>query len=465
MTTETLKLASDPAADSATLEPVKRNLYLRLWRGLPRELGFLLLTLPIATLGFGLGMILMSGGAGTVVTFFIGVFLFAAAFYVARAFGTVELVRLGWAGRPEIARPRWSTEPGFWGWLRSLFANGHYWLYLLHTTVVNYLVSLVTWTVTIVWLSIGLGGITHWFWARFLPTGDRYPGNASRWLLDVFGDPAVNWRESGLDFLALDSLMFGLLGLILLAIFPFIAHLFVLIHDAIARAMLGAFPSDALQRQVRDLSASRGAAIAAEGHSLRRLERDIHDGPQQRLVRLQMDIASAERQLDTNPDAAKALLASASEQSHEALEELRALSRGFAPPILMDRGLVAALQSLGVRSSLRVTVESSLDAELDLPQELERNAYFIVSELLTNAEKHAAAQTVTVTLSTRRIPEGDDWWLDVSVTDDGAGGAQVMAGHGLDGLTERVHGFGGILELSSPVGGPTVVTAHLPITY
>jgi signal transduction histidine kinase len=453
MTTETLTSTTD----SATLEPVKGNLYLRLWRGVPRELGFLLLALPIATLGFGSGLILMSGGAGTVVTFFIGVFLFIGLFYVSRAFGTVELIRLGWAGRPAVARPHWSTDPGFWGWLRSMFTNGHYWLYVLHTTIVNYVVSLVSWTVTVVWLATGLGGVTHWFWGYFLPSNGRNPGNVSRWLFDVFGDRSVDWSNSGLNFAALDSVVFAVLGVAFLATLPFITHVFVLLHDVIARTMLGAFPSDDLKRQVRELNASRSAAVAAEGHSLRRLERDIHDGPQQRLVRLQMDIAAAERQLDSDPDAAKALLASAKDQSHEALEELRALSRGFAPPILMDRGLVAALQSLAARSSLTVSVDSQLD-DVELSQELQRNAYFVASELLTNAVKHSQATTAKLAVGAH-----GNGLLDVVAEDDGHGGASVVAGHGLAGLVERLHGLGGTLTISSPVGGPTVITAHLPM--
>src|SRR5690606_8327442 len=118
----------------------------------------------------------------------------------------------------------------------------------------------------------------------------------------------------------------------------------------IAEGMLGAGRADALTEQVDALAASRGAAVAAEGHSLRRLERDIHDGPQQRLVRLQMDLASAERALESDPEGARARIAEAAEQSKAALDELRALSRGFAPPILLDRGLTAALESLAVRS-------------------------------------------------------------------------------------------------------------------
>jgi signal transduction histidine kinase len=207
-----------------------------------------------------------------------------------------------------------------------------------------------------------------------------------------------------------------------------------------------------------------GAAISAEGHSLRRLERDIHDGPQQRLVRLQMDLAAADRQLDADPERARGLIAEAMEQSREALEELRALSRGFAPPILLDRGLIAALESAAVRSTVPTRVVSELPDGTELPQEIERNAYFIASEALVNAAKHASATDIEVRVATRRVADGDHTWLDVIVTDDGTGGAESVPGHGLAGLEERLRGLGGTLEVQSPVGGPTIVSAHLPVT-
>jgi signal transduction histidine kinase len=460
MTTETI----ETAPTSATLEGVSDNLYLRLWRGVPRELGLLLLALPIAAAGFGVTIGLLSAGLSTIVTFFLGVFLLAGMLYVSRGFGTLELVRLEWAGRPRIERPEWPREPGFWGWVRSLFGNGHYWLYTLHTMVVGYIVSLVTWTITVTWVAVSLGGTTYWIWGRFIPEGNS-PWFLSRWLFGVFGDRSVDWATAGLDWRMLDNVVELILGLVFLATLPFVTHLLVLLHDATARGLLAPFASDALRRQVTSLSASRGAAISAEGHSLRRLERDIHDGPQQRLVRLQMDLAAAERQLDVDPDAARALLAQAREGSQEALDELRALSRGFAPPILLDRGLVAALESLASRSALPVTVESTLDPAVELPQEIERNAYFVASELVTNAVKHSGAHAVAVSVGLRRIPERDEWWLDVAVTDDGRGGAASVDGHGLAGLEERLRGLGGLLELSSPAGGPTVVTGHLPVTY
>jgi signal transduction histidine kinase len=173
-----------------------------------------------------------------------------------------------------------------------------------------------------------------------------------------------------------------------------------------------------------------------------------------------MDLAAADRKLDKDPKAARVLLEEALQQSKDALEELRALSRGFAPPILMDRGLVAALESLAVRAAVPTSVVDRLDGA-SLPPELERNAYFIAAEALTNAAKHAEAEHAEVTVSVV-AGEGDERSLDVVVSDDGKGGAAAIDGHGIAGLEERVHGLGGTFEVSSPEGGPTVVTAHLP---
>jgi signal transduction histidine kinase len=462
---------TDPATkmpDSGTLgavstTPVRRPpSYWRLWAGVPRELGFLVLTFPIALVGFVTTVTLLSAGAGTLVTFFIGVFLLIGALYVSRGFGILELLRLEWAGRPRIERPEWQdarARQGFWGWLRSVVGNGHYWLYLLHTLVINFAVSLITWVITIVWVSVGLGSLSYGLWWRALPHdgGNWYLAD---WALGLFGATATGATRE-----ALEVVFTLLVGVIMVALLPFITRGLVLLHHVIARVVLGAFRSDALQREVIALSASRGAAVSAEGHSLRRLERDIHDGPQQRLVRLQMDLAAADRQLDTDPGKARALMAEAMVQSREALEELRALSRGFAPPILLDRGLVAALESLTVRSPIPIRLVNELDAGVDLPQEIERNAYFVASELLTNVAKHSSATDIELWVGLRRVPEPDATWLDVTVTDNGTGGATVTDGHGLAGLDERLRGLGGILTVSSPLGGPTVVTAHLPVTY
>jgi signal transduction histidine kinase len=338
-----------------------------------------------------------------------------------------------------------------------VLGNGHYWLHLLWAALVNFVVSLVTFTVMVSWVATALGGVSYWFWSIFLPHDgqDVYPAH---WLLTHLG-----LLPAGTDAEATDKIAYLVVGLLFLVTLPLVIRGLVWAHWGVARGMLGAFRSDALRQQVTDLSASRSAAVAAEGTALRRLERDIHDGPQQRLVRMQMDLAAADRQLDGDPEHARRLIGEALAQSKEALDELRALSRGFAPPILLDRGLVAALESLADRGIAPTRVESTLPAGTQLPEEIERNAYFIAAEAVTNAAKHAEPTTVTIALALRRIPETGRSWLDLSVSDDGLGGAGIQPGHGLANLRERVQGVGGTLEITSPAGGPTTIAAHLPV--
>ncbi|BDZ56251.1 sensor histidine kinase [Agromyces marinus] len=462
MTTLTDPAAPEAGAPASTTDAgPRRRGYGRLWAGVPRELGYLLLGFPVALVAFVTLVTLFSTGVSLLVVV-VGLVIIVASLYTARGFGTFELVRLGWTGRPGIRRPRWdAAAPGGDGPWRAFFApfvDGHYWLYLLHGMVVAPIVALFSWTVTVVWLSIALGGLTYWIWAIFLPQGSRDVWPADRVLDGVWpgGSAAV-----GLDPLAIEVIAQFALGAVFALTLPLITAGLTRMHDGIGRGMLGAWRSEALERQVRHLSASRGAAVQAEDAALRRLERDIHDGPQQRLVRLQMDLAAIERRLDADPAAAKDLLAEARDQARDTLDELRALSRGFAPPLLQDRGLASALESLAARSPVPVELEWLLPADAALPAAIERNAYFIAAELLTNAAKHSGASAIRLRLADRDTG-ATGHWLDLWVTDNGHGGAVSVPGHGLSGLDERVRGLGGVLLVDSPAGGPTVIGAHFP---
>ncbi|WP_286309616.1 sensor histidine kinase [Agromyces mangrovi Wang et al. 2018] len=437
--------------------PRQRRGYFGLWAGMPRELVFLLIAMPIAWVGFSVVVGLISTGFGLLVLV-VGVLFLTATFYVARGFGWTELRLLHWTGRPEIRSP-WppaSSTPTFWRGAFGPFIDGHYWLYVLHVLVVAPIVSLFTFIVTVVWVSIGLGGATYWFWERWLPLDGQ-----NVWTIEyvwefVFAVPlTADPRQA-------EAVFFLVLGLIFLVTLPLITRGLTLIHQGVALGMLGPWRSQALEREVQQLSASRGAAVQAEDRSLRRLERDIHDGPQQRLVRLQMDLAAAERAIARDPEVAPQVLGEAREQAREALDELRALSRGFAPPILQDRGLAAGLASLAARSPVPVEEHLALPEDAQIPAEIERNAYFIAAELLTNAAKHASARAIGLHCSVRRAPVGGESWLDLWVIDDGAGGAMTLPGHGLSGLEERVRGLRGILRIDSPAGGPTTAGAHIP---
>jgi signal transduction histidine kinase len=197
------------------------------------------------------------------------------------------------------------------------------------------------------------------------------------------------------------------------------------------------------------------AAVTAEAAALRRLERDIHDGPQQRLVRLAMELGLAQHHFDSKPEVVREALADAIVHAQEALDELRALSRGIAPPILVDRGLGEAVTALAARSTIPVELDAGpLDRRLDAA--VETAAYFVIAEALTNVAKHSHARQCAVGL---RHSEGT---LRVWVTDDGAGGAALDKGHGLQGLDDRLHAVGGRLRVTSPSGGPTTITAELP---
>jgi signal transduction histidine kinase len=167
-----------------------------------------------------------------------------------------------------------------------------------------------------------------------------------------------------------------------------------------------------------------------------------------------MDLGRAQHQLDTDPQAARQTVTEALTQTRETLDELRALSRGIAPPILVDRGLIAAVSALAGRSVVPVDLDAPDPGRLD--PTIESTAYFVLSEALTNVAKHSQANECQAVV--RR--EGDQ--LALSVTDNGIGGASLSKGHGLAGLADRVHAMGGELTVTSPPGGPTTVIAHLP---
>jgi len=250
------------------------------------------------------------------------------------------------------------------------------------------------------------------------------------------------------------------LGLLLLFTLPLVTRACVAAQAGLGQALLSDL--SALHRRISGLERERDtaraqtvAAVTAEAAALRRLERDIHDGPQQRLVRLAMELGRAQHHFDSRPEAVREALADAIIQTQEALEELRSLSRGIAPPILVDRGLRDALTALAARSTVPVELDAGpLDRRLDAV--VESAAYFVITEALTNVAKHSHARRCTIGL------HHSAGTLRAWVTDDGVGGAALDKGHGLRGLDDRLHAAGGRLRVTSPCGGPTTITAELP---
>jgi signal transduction histidine kinase len=218
--------------------------------------------------------------------------------------------------------------------------------------------------------------------------------------------------------------------------------------------LLGLGPDADLVQQVRRLTESRADAVDTAASELRRLERDLHDGAQARLVALGMHLRAAERLIPTSPDAALALVAEARESSARALTELRELVRGAHPPVLADRGLGAAISALALDTPMRVETDVQLPGRLPAP--IETACYFAVAELLTNAVKHAGATQARISLAHA------DGTLRVVVTDFGTGGADPSRGSGLAGIEKRLAAFDGILAIISPVGGPTMCVLEVP---
>jgi len=414
--------------------------YGALWASAPKQFAAIIAIGVMGYVAFGLMWGLMASGLGLLFALLLGVFVIVAAFYVARAFGTAEIAVLEWAGMPRIPRPAFESRQGFLPWLGSMFGNPNYWLYVIHYLLPQFIVGVVS--VTLAWVSVGIAlGATTWFlWEWSLP-GRK-----------------ITWEASLPGGVFTADLMLTIVGVIFLILLPAILRGLLWMNWGVARGLLGVSRTKELQQKAASAEASRAAAVAAEDTALRRLERDIHDGPQQRLIRMQMDLASADRRVDESPEQARELIASATEQAREALDELRALSRGFAPPILQDRGLVPALESAATVSAVPIEIIDGMPAGTQLPPEIERNAYFIASEGLTNAVKHSKASRIEVTVALSEAPRG----VTITIADNGVGGATTVPGHGIAGLQERVAGLGGSMRVSSPEGGPTVVTAHLP---
>ncbi|MGY5054555.1 sensor histidine kinase [Streptomyces sp. 900105755] len=227
-------------------------------------------------------------------------------------------------------------------------------------------------------------------------------------------------------------------------------------HFRLTRAVLDPGKGELVER-VRVLTETRKDAVDASAAELRRIERDLHDGAQARLVAMGMDLGTIEMLLDKDPEKARQLLAQTRRASVEALGELRDLVRGIHPPVLAERGLGDAVRALALRLPVPTEVTVELPGRADAP--VESAAYFAVSEVLTNAVKHSGADRIWVDL--HHVPDGGGM-LRISVTDHGRGGAVVGAGSGLAGVERRLGTFDGVLAVSSPAGGPTMVTMEIP---
>ncbi|WP_042440064.1 sensor histidine kinase [Streptacidiphilus albus] len=379
--------------------PVGRPAYNgQMWR----EVAFQLTALPLGILGFTVTVTGLSMGLGLLVTV-AGLWVLAVSLAAVSALGSLErgLARslLGLdIAEPESVVPVRDPDAGLWRKTLGVLSDGLAWRSALYM-VLKLPWGIFTFTVTVVSVAV--------LW------------------------PLLPWIVRGLA--TVDRLLIG--------------------------ALLA--PSELTER-VRELEDDRGTVVDTAAADLRRIERDLHDGAQARLVALAMDLGLAKEKLTEDPETAAKMVADAHGEVKLALQELRDLARGIHPAVLTDRGLDAALSSVATRC----TVPGGVRVNADLPGGSDRAsrpdpavegiAYFTVSELLTNISKHSRARTATV----------DAWRsedrLMLTVGDDGQGGATERPGGGLAGLAERVRSVDGVFVVDSPVGGPTTVTVELP---
>ncbi|WP_189317170.1 sensor histidine kinase [Streptomyces brasiliensis] len=269
-------------------------------------------------------------------------------------------------------------------------------------------------------------------------------------------DP-VGWRTLLYDFIRLPwgilTFCIVLTGLFVLwPVLPFVVRGLANVDRVLVRGLLS--PSDELERRIAELESDRGVVVDTAAADLRRIERDLHDGAQARLVNLAMGLGLAKEKLMEDPDSAAAMVEEAHGEVKLALQELRDLARGIHPAVLTDRGLDAALSAVASRCTVPVKVTADLESRPAAA--IEGIAYFTVSELLQNISKHSGARSASV----------DVWRTEnrllIQVRDDGRGGARLDGGSGMRGLAERLGAVDGLFVVDSPVGGPTVVTAELP---
>jgi signal transduction histidine kinase len=278
------------------------------------------------------------------------------------------------------------------------------------------------------------------------------------WLFVAFPKGAPLWQEVRIDTLP-EALT---VAVVALPVSVLVGYLLITglsqAHVALGRALLGPSRRARLAERVEELTQSRSRVLAATLAERRRIERDLHDGAQQRLVSLAMELGMAKEKMATDPDAARKLIEEAHGEAKRALADIRDLVRGIHPAVLSDRGLDAAISALADRSLVPVEVDVEFDGRP--PEAVETTAYFVVAEALVNVAKHSGASEARVAVWQERKPEDQ---LVVEVVDDGKGGVDLEVATGLVGLADRLAALDGRLLVESPAGGPTHVRAELPL--
>ncbi len=428
MTSQTL---TQPAVAPATAP--RRSTLLAPWRvaGAIAQLaalgvvGPIVFTVLATLLGVGIGLVPVLGIGVVILLGFVYALYGLAWLETARVDGLYSL------GLPGL-RPRTRTTPGFGGFLRMVwhqFIDPYMW-----RAVASAAISTILGLVVLPLMSIFASGVVLAFAPLFARGG------------------SVRLAATGLDVpVAWASVVGVLAAVIALAAIVGLA----LLHGVLARVIVVPTREAQLTEQARTSDAQRAGAIRASEVERTRIERDLHDGVQPRLVSVGMTLGLAQQKIDDDPAAAKALLAEAHTSTKAAITELRQLARGIHASVLDDRGLDAALSALAGRSHIPVHLDVRLDARCS--RDAEAAVYFAIAETLTNAAKHSRASECRVVVRQR---DGGTLWARVE--DNGIGGAQVIAGGGLDGISNRILAAGGTVRLDSPQGGPTSMEVSVP---
>jgi signal transduction histidine kinase len=416
------------------------------------DTGYVVAGFPLGIASFVTLLVGFAVGFGNAVTL-LGLPVLYATMHLARFYARAERAMASRVlpvpgGRVVYKQP--GPDAGWWRRITTPLTDGQSWLDLGHG-LLAFATSLSSFIVVAIWWLGAIGGTSYPLWAWAIPQDSD-----DQQLHQLLGLPDNRLADIGVQ---------TSIGLVLLITLPPVVRGAALLRALPARGMLYAMAGlrdriNDLEEQTVKARAQTAAAVSAEATALRRLERDIHDGPQQRLVRLAMDLGRARHQLESDPDAARDTVNEALMQTRETLAELRALSRGIAPPILADRGLVAAVAALAGRSTVPVEVDwpglEGMEPAPRLDPAIENAAYFVIAEALTNVAKHSNATECVVSLE--RVGS----YLSIEVRDNGMGGAHLAKGQGLAGLADRVQAAGGVLTVDSPDGGPTRLVADLP---
>jgi signal transduction histidine kinase len=404
-----------------------------LLRQLALDTVYLVLALPMGILTFTFVVTGWSVGLALLITF-IGLPILMVTVYASRWMAWIERRRAALVlGEPIPGVYKPPASGRFLDRVRAMFSDPSTWkdlawhLLLLPIGIADFVVAVTAWSASLGCLTAPL-----WWWAA--PESD--PVELGPITVDSWGN----------------AILACAIGIVALPVAAALVRGTAAASGALAKLVLG--PSRRqLEERVEVLAQTRAGAVDAAAAELQRIERDLHDGAQARLVSLALDLGMAEERFDRDPEGARELVEKARSEARLAMSELRDLARGIRPALLAERGLGEAISALAARTPLPTNVDVDLNGRLPAPVELA--AYFTVAEALTNAVKHAEARSARVHL----WRDGDR--LRIEVRDDGRGGANPD-GHGLDGLSKRLAALDGTLAIASPRGGPTVLYAEVP---